>query len=499
MPLPSDDHDAKRTQQHNRPDETPQSRPRKMPIRPVTGSSRQKVKEELTRTLEHDLTEEPDGPICPASSERLLRDLSCLMVGVKSDDDAALIDHIITRDCDGSRVTALEQLLQKMLPQLLEQVLSDIHALGVVGDPDLALTIYLVGTSRILDDPLHLTVQGPSGSGKSFPIEIIAGLMPPEATLRATSMSALVLYRMPSLNGMFILLGERRHKTDDDAADATAALRQLISEGQITRWVTEPGVDCKLTSVQKSQEGRIATVQTTTLPKDRIFPEDLNRTFLRRTDSSEEQTRRIMQEKARQYAEGTKVALQQAAAKIKDKHHAFQRSLKKLDVVIPYAGHIEKALPAGKPEIRRLFQQVLSMLEVITVLHQHQRQRDSSGKLIATLNDYTWARRLLAQPLGESIGASETEREAYASLVSRFGASGTFTTAQAQALFSDAAERTVRKWLAALEASGCIKLSKAGAGRGGSATWQLIRSPDDAILPTVDELREAMEKDREGK
>jgi hypothetical protein len=72
--------------------------------------------------------------------------------------------------------TALEQTEPEVLeeaarlledPALIDRIGADIEAAGVAGEDDLRLTLYLVGTSRLLPRPLAAIVQGQSSSGKS--------------------------------------------------------------------------------------------------------------------------------------------------------------------------------------------------------------------------------------------------------------------------------------------------------------------------------------------
>ena len=64
-------------------------------------------------------------------------------------------------------------------PALIDRIEADIEAAGVAGEHDLRLTLYLVGTSRLLPRPLAAIVQGQSSSGKSFTVERVAKLFPP--------------------------------------------------------------------------------------------------------------------------------------------------------------------------------------------------------------------------------------------------------------------------------------------------------------------------------
>jgi ABC-type iron transport system FetAB ATPase subunit len=66
-------------------------------------------------------------------------------------------------------------------PQLLEVVYEDLQWLGLEGEYETALTVWLIGVSRVLDTPMAAVVVGPSSTGKSYILNTVAKLFPPEA------------------------------------------------------------------------------------------------------------------------------------------------------------------------------------------------------------------------------------------------------------------------------------------------------------------------------
>ena len=99
--------------------------------------------------------------------------------------------------------------------------------------------MYLVGVSRLLDRPLAAICLGLSSSGKSWVIERTSQLFPPETTLLATQMTPQALFYMPagSLSHRFVVAGERSRNTQDDAAEATRALREMLSSGRLSKLI----------------------------------------------------------------------------------------------------------------------------------------------------------------------------------------------------------------------------------------------------------------------
>jgi hypothetical protein len=168
-------------------------------------------------------------------------------------------------------VAEAEALLKE--PTLLAQLVADIEAAGVAGEKELATTLYLVGVSRKLDHPLSALVRGPSASGKSYAIAKVASLFPPEVVLYATQMTSQALFHMQTgaLRHRWIVAGERSRNQDDDRAEATRALREMISSGKLTKLMPVKLGNTIQTEIIE-QEGPIAFVESTTL--EQIFEED---------------------------------------------------------------------------------------------------------------------------------------------------------------------------------------------------------------------------------
>jgi hypothetical protein len=122
-------------------------------------------------------------------------------------------------------------------PDLMERINKDIHALGVAGEHRLRKTLYLVGTSRKLSRPLAALAKGPTSSGKSFVIEKVSNLFPPEAKLVATSLTPQALYYMEPgrLRHVWVVAGERSRRQNEEVADVTKALREMISAGKLSK------------------------------------------------------------------------------------------------------------------------------------------------------------------------------------------------------------------------------------------------------------------------
>jgi hypothetical protein len=373
-------------------------------------------------------------------------------------------------------------------PDLLEKVADDIEARGVAGERVLTATLYLTGVSRLLPKPLACRVKGPSSSGKSFIIETTAALLPPEAVIRATQMTPQALFHMPpgSLKHQFIVAGERSRVEDDERAEATRALREMLSSGCLSKLMPVKGGTGYQTK-EIEQEGPIAFVESTTL--QRVFDEDENRCLELFTDERREQTGRVIAQTAARYQNPGRGRDSDRRVQV---HHALQRMLRPFRVRIPYAERLGKLFPQERVEARRAIEYVYSLIGASALLHQRQREVDDDGFLIATEEDYRIARRLVAKPLGRLIGnaVSDPARRFYAALAAKWpgrpGGGPCFTSTEAKAV-QTCSKSAVNGWLHELTEIGVIRVNEEG--RGSRATkWQLTDKPlpgPEVLLPEV--------------
>jgi hypothetical protein len=425
------------------------------------GINRQTIEAELLR-LAADITTKPEAP------------------ATEQTDAAALLAKMP----EAVRIEA-RRLLDA--PDLMQRVVEDIGALGVAGERELAATVYLVGTSRLLTSPLAAIVQGPSSSGKSYVVKQATSLFPPETIIKATQLTPQALFFMPpgGLVHRFVVTGERSRLENDDTAEATRALREMISEGRLSKLLPVKK-DGRPETVLVEQDGPIAYIETTTLTK--IFNEDANRCILLTSDETPEQTRRILSTLAGVYAHGAAVDRRQ----IIDRHHALQRMLQPFAVLVPYAERLADAMGNYRVEARRAYPQLVSMIQASAVLHQRQRQIDTDGRLLAMADDYQLARHLLGLPMARQLGGgiSEPSLRFLDRLREWFDADEVFTTADAKRKESRS-KSSVYEWLGELHEARIVEKVEEQRGNR-AAQWRLSSNAPDpdaaALLPAVENV-----------
>jgi hypothetical protein len=380
-------------------------------------------------------------------------------------------------------------------PRLLERIGDDIEAAGVAGEEDLRLTVYLLGTSRLLPRPLSAIVQGQSSSGKSHTVDVVAKMFPPEAVIMATRMTPQALFhaRPGSLSHRFVVAGERSRLENDDTAEATRALREMLSAGRLTKMMPVK-VDGEIRTVTIEQAGPIAFVESTT--SARVFEEDANRCVMLATDERRSQTRAIM----RQVALRASGKVRADGPGIVARHHALQRLLERRSIVIPFAERLVDLFEvfADKVECRRALPMLLSLIAASALLHQRQRKAAGDGSLIAEAADYAVAARLLSRPLGRSLGESLSdparrflERLEVEAMDPTDPLPHPFTAKDVRRRLKTG-RSTVAGYLAALEDAGVLDATEAATGGRGrpSKAWKLTgRDGEDVdVLPPVEEV-----------
>ena len=272
-------------------------------------------------------------------------------------------------------------------PDLLARIAADLELAGYVGEPRNKKLAYLIGTSRRLPKPLSAIFRAQSGCGKSFLMECVAELMPPEDVHYFSRLTPQALYYLEpdALKHKLLIVDER-----DGSEEAEYPIRTLQ-----TRKVLKLAVPIKDPSSGKIKTaileiyGPIAYMESTT--DQHVNPENANRCFELYLDESEAQTRAIFaaQRRARSLA-GWREDRRKAA--VLRAHHNAQRLLRPLKVIIPYVDMIE--FPESWLRGRRDHDRFLSLIEGIAFLHQHQREAgEESGErfIIASLDDYAAA------------------------------------------------------------------------------------------------------------
>jgi hypothetical protein len=178
----------------------------------------------------------------------------------------------------------------------------------------------------------------------------------------------------------------------------------MISDGRLSALVSVSQRLGPHQNVHIQQEGPIAFIESTTLGVQDIFNEGRTRYLLLSSDECVAQTKSIIDEIA---MSASVPGDPDTPDSILALHHAAQRLLRPLDVVIPFTLQLKDCLPLERIEVRRTFGHLMSLIRAVALLFQEQRRR-SDGQIIAQIDDYDVVRRYLIGPLATSLGRALT-------------------------------------------------------------------------------------------
>ncbi len=290
-------------------------------------------------------------------------------------------------------------------PNLLERTAADIELAGYVGEPRNKKLAYIIGTSRRLPKPLSAIFRAQSGCGKSFLMETVAELMPPEDVHYFSRLTPQALYYLEpdALTHKLLIVDERDGSEESEYPIRTLQTRRVL---KLAVPIKDPNSG-KIKTTVLEIHGPIAYMESTT--DQHVNPENANRCFELYLDESEAQTKAIFAAQRRSRSlDGWRHERRKAA--MLAVHHNAQRLLRPLKVIIPFVESIE--FPAAWLRSRRDNDRFLSLIEGVAFLHQHQRETgeesgpdgQKAGYIIASLDDYAIAYDLAHVVFAQSAG-----------------------------------------------------------------------------------------------
>ena len=302
-----------------------------------------------------------------------------------------------------SEAEEAEALALLKAPDLLDRILADFAACGVVGEETNKLVGYLAAVSRQLDRPLAVIIQSSSAAGKSSLMDAVLALMPDEDCVRYSAMTGQSLFYMGETNLKHKILAIAE---EEGVAQAGYALKLLQSDGQVT--IASTGKDPAsglLVTHEYRVEGPVMLFLTTTAID--IDEELLNRCLVLTVNESREQTRAIHAlQRSRQTLAG--LLADEGRDDIVRLHRNAQRLLQPLAVVNPYADRL--TFLDDKTRTRRDHMKYLSLIRAIALLHQYQREVrtvEHKGKPVRYIEvepaDIATANRLAHEVLGRTL------------------------------------------------------------------------------------------------
>jgi len=215
-------------------------------------------------------------------------------------------------------------------PTLLDRILADFEACGLVGEQTNKLVAYLAAVSRKLASPLAVLVQSSSAAGKSSLMDAVLAFVPEEERVHYSALTGQALFYMgeKSLKHRILAISE-----EEGASRASYALKLLQSEGEITIASTAKDADTgNLVTQEYRVEGPVMIFLTTTAIS--IDEELMNRCLVLSVDEGRAQTEAIHRlQRKKRTLEG--LMARAGRDEIVALHRNAQRLLRPLAIVNP--------------------------------------------------------------------------------------------------------------------------------------------------------------------
>lgn len=386
---------------------------------------------------------------------------------------------------------------------ILYRVIDATNRMGVVGEEILRLIVYLCFTSRILKDPISVTVKGESSSGKSFSCQNVQKLIPEEGYHFITRATQNAFYHLPE-DGMQHKIIYINELQGSETADYS--IRSAQSEGDLILMmpIKDPATG-NMETVTKRVKGPVGFLITTT--KANMFDENETRNFSVFSDDTPGLTQRI-----------GKISIRKAQGEVFELDHKevnlwrnMQRLLKPdLKVIIPYAEEVLGSFPDYPVRVRRDRERFRILINVITILHQTHRKIEN-GLIYSTIADYQIAKilgeEILIKTIFESSPAADTLMETISQMEDEhrpFGLPGSHSTDPYieegyTFTYQDIADKLgwdkqkVRKWSATLTKNGLFTYVGGGHGAGKPSIMRLNKQKlqvHNKFLPSIGGLLE---------
>lgn len=283
-------------------------------------------------------------------------------------------------------------------PKLLEKIGQLLAEIGLVGEENNGLLLFLIFLTRNFqapNSPLHAIVHGSSGSGKSNLLKTVISTVPDENKHITTALTENVLYYPPYKNfwqHKILMLEDL-----DGSLNAMLSLREFMSNQYVSKMVTNTQAkDGEPKQRILEANGPICIVGATT--QERIYEDNSNRSYLIHVDESKAHQKAVMQHQNKQAAglidsilvDNKKMLLQN-----------MQRLLTAVHIKNPFQPDLELPESVFKP--LRTNQHYIALIKAVTFLYQEQRaiEKDENGNpfITTTLGDIEWANKLCKESM----------------------------------------------------------------------------------------------------
>jgi hypothetical protein len=311
----------------------------------------------------------------------------------EADHERARMDRLAALEDEAAQLIACDDVLARLRTEL--------RAAGWVGETTAPELVYANAFTALLDvgdfKPVKrlgsLRIGGASSAGKNFAVDRGRALLPKDLFHLVTSSSEKSLFYSPlELRRVFLYYPEGAALQNDGVG--AAVLRSLLTENIVAHETVIDGA-----WVRFEKEGPTgAVIATSRVMLDRDLENRLDRVEV--SDASD-QTRAIIDALGESAEHGNWDPPDLGP------WHAYFEWLREqcpFEVIVPFGTTLAAAIPAAAIRLRRDVSQLFGLIWAHAVMHLPHRERDSSGRVVATLADYAGVRALVNAGIGIATG-----------------------------------------------------------------------------------------------
>ncbi len=275
---------------------------------------------------------------------------------------------------------------------IFRRITEDMSRMGYVGEELNKILLYLCASSRKLDDPISVLIISQSASGKSYLVDTVKRLMPPEDVVAVTSLSDQALNYIDDLMHKFLILGEAVHS---DVIEYQ--IREMLSGKELSRLVTVKDPE---SGKMQSEVVRTPVVVSSVMSGTNraINPENASRCFVVNTDESAEQTQRIQENQRYKYSLEKLKGGNVEKERIIKTHRAAQKLLRKVNIVNDFAPLLN--FPVKLMRTRRDHERFMDLIACVCFLRQYQKKEETEDGVTyirCDLEDYSVAYKIMVE------------------------------------------------------------------------------------------------------
>lgn len=273
---------------------------------------------------------------------------------------------------------------------LMQSIQTKLQNTGIVGEEKNAATLLMAMLSRKLQNPLGAICFAKSGTGKSHLMERVGKCIAPESVMESTQLTENSFY--------YFKKDELKHKVFliedlDGASDILYPLREMQTKKRLSKHLPVKDKNGFRRTKSITVEGPVCIIGCTT--KEKVYEDNANRNLLLYLDDS-----KIQDEKVVDYIHRKSEGLVDEYEERQNREllQQFDRTLEKIKIINPFARLMK--LPRQTKNQRRTAELLTHLAEVITYVHQHQREKqvneETAEEYIETMvEDVEWAFELM--------------------------------------------------------------------------------------------------------